>query len=395
MSAAKRCVSSVKVVTFSCSMSVIVSSGCSINAPYQPEPALFTKMSIETPRVSSRDLSSVPAPGRARSKPSIATFTPSFWRSSAARRSIGSVRRAASTRFDLRAASSLANWTPKPLDAPVISDHLFRRSSIRAASLSIYRNVPMDLCLAGQDIAICLVLFGQGILYGHTDPARRQLDSARSARSGAACVIDEHPGFVGDVKDSQILRHWPPRIGCQKCDGACDCSPSPPARRWIACHGSKGLGLDLRWIDAKSEQEPLDLFHHVCRTANMRSSASNVGHALGEKGFTDPPDFAAPCLVSRIADRDGDTKIAVTRLQRFQLFSENEIARASEAEDEVHLPRPSRVAEISHDAHHWSNTHARAHKDDTVGPGSSENEFAIGGFDFHLVVDLELIVQPT
>src|SRR5262249_2440105 len=46
-------------------------------------------------------------------------------------------------------------------------------------------------------------------------------------------------------------------------------------------------------------------------------------------------------------------------LQRLHFFSKNEIARTSEAEDQVHLPRPSGVAEIPHHSHHWSNTHSR------------------------------------
>src|SRR5262249_56961199 len=97
----------------------------------------------------------------------------------------------------------------------------------------------------------------------------------------------------------------------------------------------------------------------------MRSPSGNIGHALGEKGFTDPPDFTAPRLASRIAYRNGDTKIAVTGLQRLQFFSKNEIARVSEAEDEAHLPRPSGIAEISHNAHHWGNTYSPAPKPDT------------------------------
>src|SRR5215471_12248898 len=104
----------------------------------------------------------------------------------------------------------------------------------------------------------------------------------------------------------------------------------------------------------------------------MRSPSSNIGQALREKGCTDPPDLTAPRLASRIAYRDGDTKIAVTGLQRLQFFSKNEIARVSEAEDEAHLPRPSGIAEISHNAHHWSNTYSRAHKHDTFGLGPRE-----------------------
>src|SRR5215475_2979635 len=126
----------------------------------------------------------------------------------------------------------------------------------------------------------------------------------------------------------------------------------------------------------------------------MRSPSSNIGHALREKGFTDPPDFTGPRLASRIAYRNGDTKIAVTGLQRLQFFSKNEIARASETEDEAHLPRPSNIAEISHNAHHWSNTHSRAHKHDTFGLGSGEDECATGSLDFHLIAWLEFIVQP-
>src|SRR5262245_1118731 len=111
-------------------------------------------------------------------------------------------------------------------------------------------------------------------------------------------------------------------------------------------------------MHAKSEQVPLDLFHHRWRTASLGSPASNIGHALGEKGFIDPPDFAAPHLASRIANRDGDAKVAVTPLQCLHFFSKNEIARAPEAKDKLNLPRPSDIAEISYHAHHWSNTHS-------------------------------------
>src|SRR5215831_12810733 len=136
-------------------------------------------MSMVTPRASRRDLSSDPAPCRARSMPSIAISTECSCRSSPARRSIGSVRRAARTRFDLRVARSFANWMPKPLDAPVINDHLFLRFSISLASLapsvertlSVDRNVPGDLRLARQDVAIGLVLLGERILYRHAHSA--------------------------------------------------------------------------------------------------------------------------------------------------------------------------------------------------------------------------------
>jgi hypothetical protein len=43
---------------------------------------------------------------------------------------MGSVRRATSTRFAFRSASSLANWTPNPLDAPVTIAHLLFKFSM-------------------------------------------------------------------------------------------------------------------------------------------------------------------------------------------------------------------------------------------------------------------------
>ena len=66
-------------------------------------------------------LQAAAAPGEARSIASTSTSTPYLRRRSAASFSIGSRRRAASTRLTFCAANRSANSAPMPLDAPVIS----------------------------------------------------------------------------------------------------------------------------------------------------------------------------------------------------------------------------------------------------------------------------------
>src|SRR5262249_24175920 len=107
------------------------------------------------------------------------------------------------------------------------------------AILRVDRNVPVDFRLTRKDVALSLVLLREGILYRHGDPSRRQLDTTRSARSGAACVIDEHAGFICDVKDRRILRYCPFCVGRQKCDGTGDCGRLPFVRCWIPRYGSE------------------------------------------------------------------------------------------------------------------------------------------------------------
>jgi hypothetical protein len=80
--------------------------------------------------LSTRAFNSAPAPGTERSIPSTTTFTRCRCRSCSANFSIGSVRRAANTRFAFRSASSHANSIPNPLDAPVTSAHLLFTSFI-------------------------------------------------------------------------------------------------------------------------------------------------------------------------------------------------------------------------------------------------------------------------
>jgi hypothetical protein len=58
-------------------------------------------------------------------------------------------------------------------------------------------NFAPDFGLAGQDITLRCVLFGERIVDGHAHVTRYELDTARSACSRAAGVIDEDTGLVG------------------------------------------------------------------------------------------------------------------------------------------------------------------------------------------------------
>src|SRR5215467_8646890 len=99
MSFQKVYVNSVNVIILNCSMSTIFWSGGSTKLPYSPRPALFTSTSTTIPRRSRRAFNSAAALGIDRSIPSTTTLTGCFRRSCSANLSIGSVRRAASTRF--------------------------------------------------------------------------------------------------------------------------------------------------------------------------------------------------------------------------------------------------------------------------------------------------------
>lgn len=60
-------------------------------------------------------------------------------------------------------------------------------------------NVAPNFGLAGQDITLRFVLFGEGIVDGHAHVARYELNAARSACSRAAGVVDEDAGLVSCI----------------------------------------------------------------------------------------------------------------------------------------------------------------------------------------------------
>src|SRR5258706_10200707 len=68
-------------------------------------------------------------------------------------------------------------------------------------------NVATDFGLAGQDVILRLVFFGEGLLHGHSYIARYDLDAARSARSRATCVVDKDTSFVGGIEYRRTYRH--------------------------------------------------------------------------------------------------------------------------------------------------------------------------------------------
>src|SRR5262249_42352226 len=114
-----------------------------------------------------------------------------------------------------------------------------------------------------------------------------------------------------------------------------------------------------------------------------------------EQRGIDTTDSTAPWLIAWSAHGDRDAEMRVAGLERGKLLAENEIARCSEAEDDVDLAWPTCLRKIPRRAHHRRDLHATANQDDACRLCPGEAEGSMRGLDLSLVTFSERIMQPA
>src|SRR5215475_3026877 len=293
-------------------------------------------------------------------------------------------------------ASTIRETSHRPMRTAMDTTRTIRANVIADLVLSrLDADVAADLGLAGQDVAIALVGFGQGILHRHAHTARHQLDAARTAGARTAGVVDEHAGFVGRIEDRRSNRDRRGEVRGVERHLAGQGGRCGHARRGIAFDGAESLSLDLTFRHPKPGERGPDRVHHRRRAANMRPPPGYVRHRGRQQRRIDVADGAGPWLVTRAAHGHRDAETGIARLKLRELIAADEVARRAKAENEVDLAWPADIGEIARNAHHRRDAYAATDQDDAVRLFAAEAKSPVGRLDLDLVANLEIIVQPA